>query len=225
MVLFVAYPSVSVKIFRLFNCVKVEGHYWLDADMALQCFTLRYWGYALYALTMVVVFVVGLPLGIFLVLWRRRAHLHGPGSEETMHRFGFLYEAYGPTALYWEVEELIRKLLLTAVAVLLDAGSPLQVCGLIPVPFPLFSRSLALSCSLSFYPTLCFSLALPLLLPALQQRASSWLLTRCKLRTTWRNCLLSHVRAHTRFWTLTGHPCRGHLQHRPRVAWGLQALG
>jgi hypothetical protein len=132
MVLFVAYPSVSVKILRLFNCVKVEGHYWLDADMALQCFTLQYWGYALYALTMVVVFVVGLPLGIFLVLWRRRAHLHGPGSEETMHRFGFLYEAYGPTALYWEVEELIRKLLLTAVAVLLDAGSPLQVCGLSP---------------------------------------------------------------------------------------------
>jgi hypothetical protein len=29
--------------------------------------------------------------------------------------------------VYWEVEELIRKLLLTAVAVLMDAGSPLQV--------------------------------------------------------------------------------------------------
>jgi hypothetical protein len=35
--------------------------------------------------------------------------------------------SYGPTAWWWEVEELVRKLLLTAVAVLLDAGSPLQV--------------------------------------------------------------------------------------------------
>jgi hypothetical protein len=39
MVLFIGYPSVSVKIFRLYNCVKVEGHYWLAADMRLQCFT------------------------------------------------------------------------------------------------------------------------------------------------------------------------------------------
>jgi hypothetical protein len=36
--------------------------------------------------------------------------------------------SYGPGAWWWETEELVRKLLLTAVAVLLDAGSPLQVC-------------------------------------------------------------------------------------------------
>jgi hypothetical protein len=36
--------------------------------------------------------------------------------------------SYGETSWFWEVEELLRKLLLTAVAVLLDAGSPLQVC-------------------------------------------------------------------------------------------------
>lgn len=34
--------------------------------------------------------------------------------------------SYGPGAYWWETEELVRKLLLTAVAVLLDAGSPLQ---------------------------------------------------------------------------------------------------
>ncbi len=37
--------------------------------------------------------------------------------------------SYGPSAWWWEAEELVRKLLLTAVAVLLDAGSPLQVPG------------------------------------------------------------------------------------------------
>ena len=39
--------------------------------------------------------------------------------------------SYGESAWWWEAEELVRKLLLTAVAVLLDAGSPLQACGLI----------------------------------------------------------------------------------------------
>ncbi len=37
--------------------------------------------------------------------------------------------SYGESAWWWEAEELVRKLLLTAVAVLLDAGSPLQACG------------------------------------------------------------------------------------------------
>ena len=41
--------------------------------------------------------------------------------------FDVVAQAYGPTAWWWEVEELVRKLLLSAVVVLFDAGSPLQV--------------------------------------------------------------------------------------------------
>jgi len=37
------------------------------------------------------------------------------------------YDSYGPRAWWWETEELLRKLLLTSVAVLLDPGSPVQV--------------------------------------------------------------------------------------------------
>jgi hypothetical protein len=40
--------------------------------------------------------------------------------------YGFLYLEYGPTAWWWEVEELVRKLLLSSLVVLIDAGSPLQ---------------------------------------------------------------------------------------------------
>ena len=36
-------------------------------------------------------------------------------------------QVYGPSAWWWEVEELIRKLLLSAVVVLIEPGSPLQV--------------------------------------------------------------------------------------------------
>jgi hypothetical protein len=45
----------------------------------------------------------------------------------TQATYGFLYLEYGPTAWWWEVEELVRKLLLSSLVVLIDAGSPLQV--------------------------------------------------------------------------------------------------
>jgi hypothetical protein len=94
MVLFVAYPSVSIKIFRMFNCVAVEGRYWMAADLRLQCYTQRWYGYALYALIMAVVYVVGLPLATLLILLRHKSTLFGPGSESTMKRYGFLYDRY-----------------------------------------------------------------------------------------------------------------------------------
>jgi hypothetical protein len=45
----------------------------------------------------------------------------------TRATFGFLYVDYGDSAWWWEVEELARKLLLSAVVVLIDEDSPLQV--------------------------------------------------------------------------------------------------
>ena len=38
-----------------------------------------------------------------------------------------LDQVYGPSAWWWEVEELVRKLFLSAVVVLIESGSPLQV--------------------------------------------------------------------------------------------------
>jgi hypothetical protein len=92
MVLFVAYPSVSVKIFRLFNCVAVEGRFWLAADVRLQCYTREWYGYAIYGFVMGLVYVAGLPIAIVVILWRHKATLYRPGSEATMKRYGFLYD-------------------------------------------------------------------------------------------------------------------------------------
>jgi hypothetical protein len=127
MILFIAYPSVSQKILRTFRCRLVEGRYYLAADMRLQCYTREWYGYALYAGIMGALYVVGLPLSIAIILVKRRRMLFGDGSAETRRVYGFLYEAYGPVAWWWEVEELLRKLFLTALVVLMDPGSPLQV--------------------------------------------------------------------------------------------------
>ena len=109
-------------------CVAVEGQWYLAEDMRLLCYTGQWWGYAIYGITMIGVYVVGLPLGILLILSRHRATLYGPVSKETMRKYGFLYDTYGPNAWFWETEELFRKLMLTAVAVLMNPANPMQVC-------------------------------------------------------------------------------------------------
>ncbi len=63
MLLFLAYPGVSLKVLRLFKCRKVEGEWWLEADMRMQCYNGHWAGYALYGLLVAIVYIVGLPLG------------------------------------------------------------------------------------------------------------------------------------------------------------------
>ena len=85
----------------------------------------------MYALICGVIFVAGFPLSIGVLLFRRRHKLFGDAADPfvatTRSTYGFLYNAYGPSAWWWEVEELVRKLLLSAVVVLIEPGSPLQV--------------------------------------------------------------------------------------------------
>jgi hypothetical protein len=131
MLLFIAYPGVSLKVLRLFKCRQIEGEWWLAADMRLRCYDGRWAGFAIYGIVIAVVYVVGLPAVVLWILWRRRHKLFGspmdPFVASMRETFGFLYEDYGSGAWWWEVEELLRKLLLSAVVVLIDEGSPLQV--------------------------------------------------------------------------------------------------
>lgn len=108
-------------------CEHVEGQWFLAVDMRLQCFTQEWLGYAIYGAIMAVVYVFGLPAVIFSCLWMNRKTLYGKDSAATLRKYGFLYDTYGPAAWFWEVEELLRRLLLTAIAVLLDPGSPVQI--------------------------------------------------------------------------------------------------
>jgi hypothetical protein len=137
MLLFIAYPGVSLKVLRLFKCRNIEGEWWLAADMRLRCYDGRWAGFAFYGLIVTAVYVVGLPAAVLWILWRRRHKLFGsptdPFVASTHATFGFLYAAYGPSAWWWEVEELLRKLLLSAVVVLIDEGSPLPVTAAVLV--------------------------------------------------------------------------------------------
>ena len=38
-------PGVALKVMRVFKCRYIEGQYWLEADMRLQCYTSEWAGY------------------------------------------------------------------------------------------------------------------------------------------------------------------------------------
>jgi hypothetical protein len=134
-ILFLAYPSISLRVLQTFVCTEVHGEHYLIADVSVRCFTPRWRAMAVYAGVMAAVYVVGLPLyilAILLRLWRGRAHargLFGLGSESNQRMFGFLYVDYGPHAWWWEVEEHARRLLVSAVLAVRFSvvASPLMV--------------------------------------------------------------------------------------------------
>ncbi len=63
--------------------------------MRLECFTATWWSYATYAAVMGVAFVLGLPLLVFVTLFRHRHTLYGDKSGPTRARYGFLYVVPG----------------------------------------------------------------------------------------------------------------------------------
>ena len=121
------YPGVSVKLMRVFKCVYVQGEWWLEADMRLQCFDSGWYVAAVISAVMLCVYTAGLPIGIAVWLYRKR---HTLSTEQTKVELGFLYEVYGTGKgqYLWEVMELLRKLVLTSLVLFFSAGSALQLC-------------------------------------------------------------------------------------------------
>lgn len=80
---------------QMFNCREVGGVSYLVADMRLQCYDSKWIAVALYAAAMGIVYIVGLPVAVFVLLYRRRALLFGDSKNdvvrEAQDKYGFLY--------------------------------------------------------------------------------------------------------------------------------------
>ena len=77
LMVFLMYPSMCSKIFRIFKCDTFEGEggatkRFLRADLDIDCSSPEYDQYAAYGAICIVVYVIGIPLVTFLQLWRSR---------------------------------------------------------------------------------------------------------------------------------------------------------
>ena len=78
------------------------GQEWLLADLRLQCYTPQWIAMATYGIIMCVVYIIGLPVTVFVLLYRRRNLLFGnprdPAVAAVRRKYGFLYLIYGKNA-------------------------------------------------------------------------------------------------------------------------------
>jgi hypothetical protein len=135
LVTYTLYTSVSTTIFRIFKCQEVQGRYFLTADFSVECFVGGWHAYAVLAVGGILVYTIGIPLLLFALLRRNRRWLYQedcPPREMHQHalvkrKLGAVYEAYRPHAYYFDLIDMLRRLLLTGGLILLGDNSNAQI--------------------------------------------------------------------------------------------------
>ena len=115
-ILYLMYPSMAGMAFGLFNCVEVEtGRYFLLHNVADECFVGRHLTMAMaVGLFQIVAYVIGLPLLLFVFLFRNR---HGLSKKVVTLRYGLFLNGYRKERYYWELALVARKVVVIATSV------------------------------------------------------------------------------------------------------------
>jgi hypothetical protein len=70
--LLLSYPSISVRVIGFFNCREIGHDFFLSKDLSVHCFDATWALYTPVALAAMLVYVVGVPILFFAVLFRAR---------------------------------------------------------------------------------------------------------------------------------------------------------
>ena len=90
-IIFIVYPSVCARTFAAFTCKTIEGVHYLDQDYSIVCWQGQHVPIVLAALFSLIFFVVGVPLGTFLILRKHKDQLF----DEHSKNYIMLQEKYG----------------------------------------------------------------------------------------------------------------------------------
>jgi hypothetical protein len=126
--IYIMYPSLCAHVFVALNCNSFRGREFLATDLTHECWTGQHLTYANLSSCLVVFYVLGIPLVIFIVLYRNRKRIQqNPDDKELKALYGSLYSQYEPRYWYFEIVQMLRKMVLTGVLVLVVDGSSTQV--------------------------------------------------------------------------------------------------
>eukprot|EP00945_MAST-04E_sp_MAST-4E-sp1_P004948 g4948.t1 len=133
LIAFTLYTGVTTRLFRLFKCQKVQGTWYLSADYTVDCNSEDYYAHSAIAYICMFLFVIGLPLAEFVMLWRNRTNLYSEGCEDPVlqrkleKELGSIYVHYHPHAYLFDVLDLLRRMLLTGALIMMGEESVAQV--------------------------------------------------------------------------------------------------
>ena len=106
MVLFYLLPTTATTICRAMACETFQLDFngdhvekWMLADLSISCDSNpTYDAILVYAILMILVYPIGIPMFFTVLLWRNRAAIENresPGGDESINHLEFLFSSYG----------------------------------------------------------------------------------------------------------------------------------
>merc|ERR1712166_1227979 len=148
------YPGLATRCFQMFKCSSFNGvaYQVLEADPSMVCWEDEHALYVTLSIVFICIYVIGIPLTMFVVLWKNKKHLYVEEGKEATERqkevefeFGSMYTQYEPKYWYFEIIIILHKCIMTGAMVIVKNGTPLQplVAMLIQMTFLLIVLKLA----------------------------------------------------------------------------------
>ena len=130
MFIFFIFPGITMKSFLALRCRQILDTEYLSKDLTQECWKGDHmeWGVWLAGVS-ILLYAIGVPFMTWYSLYRHRKGMFDsthPDYYQINRRFGNLFQQYEPKFWYWEVIEMIRKLLLTGGLVLAADGTSAQ---------------------------------------------------------------------------------------------------
>lgn len=118
-ILFLLHPTLTKVSLEIFQCVKVdEGVYHVRLDLELVCFSGEHIKWALLlGVPIIIVWVIGCPLLVAIVLYKNRHSLHEPYIQRY---FLLLYQGLKEKIFFWEIINTLRKVSMVAINVFMS---------------------------------------------------------------------------------------------------------
>ena len=111
------HAPVSAKAFYYFDCHRLgDAKSLLRKDYSLECYGDRYNEYLPFAWILLLGFALLVPFSLSGFLFYHRNELHTP---ITRAKIGFLYKRFHVGSEFWEIHELVRKMILTGLLIYL----------------------------------------------------------------------------------------------------------
>jgi hypothetical protein len=110
----------------------------LEADYSIDCNSNGYASFFLFAVAVTILIPIGVPVGAYLLMHKHKAAILAE-DEDVLHEFDGLLGDFKPTFYYWEVIELLRKLILAGLIMFFAPGSSVQVVAGLFLTFLFFA--------------------------------------------------------------------------------------
>ena len=127
--LMLAHTPVSRKVFQFFDCNNLAGKHLLRADYNVNCKSDEYFRFMVMVIFVLLSFVIALPGIISCYLWYNRKELYSTSIFQTV---GWLYDPFVRGAEFWQVHDVMMKMILTGMLIYVPptsrAGIAVLVC-------------------------------------------------------------------------------------------------